>query len=458
MERWEGTLEYTFMAPVRRWTQLLGSCLYAMGYGLVHTAAMLVVLVIFYRQLDLGVTNVATAAVFVLLGSFSFVGIGMMAAILPLLYVERGAQMTFVIQSCLLLVSGVYYPVAVLPEWMQALSKLSPATYVLDGVRAAMLDGMPLTALVRRHRPADRHGHRAHPGRAVGLRARRAIREAHRQAQAGRVMAMDCRTPSPAPLADLGWDPGWATAFLPFDAAGWRPARVVAAHRDAWVVAQPPTATGDAVDLRPAPPRGARARATCPPSATGSPSPASTRRRLADRRSRPCSPAAPRSCAAPARSAAGNLAAEQVLAANVDVAFVVAGMDGDFNLRRIERYLAVAWSGGATPVIVLNKADVAADRRTGLRVAAGGRRAGRRGPRDLRPHRRRRRRRSRDAHLARGRTAVVLGLVGRGQVHARQRARRARAPAHGRGPRGRLARPPHDHAPGARPAARAARC
>ena len=111
VERWEGTLEYTFMAPVRRWTQLLGSCVYAMGYGLVHTAAMIVILAIFYRQLDLGVTNMATAAVFVLLGSFSFVGIGMMAAILPLLYVERGAQMTFVIQSCLLLVSGVYYPV-----------------------------------------------------------------------------------------------------------------------------------------------------------------------------------------------------------------------------------------------------------------------------------------------------------------------------------------------------------
>jgi ABC-2 type transport system permease protein len=114
----------------------------------VHTAAMLVVLAIFYRQLDLGVTNMATAAVFVLLGSFSFVGIGMMAAILPLLYVERGAQMTFVVQSCLLLVSGVYYPVAVLPDWMQVLSKFSPATYVLDGVRAGILDGVPLTDLV----------------------------------------------------------------------------------------------------------------------------------------------------------------------------------------------------------------------------------------------------------------------------------------------------------------------
>ena len=147
VERWEGTLEYTFMAPVRRWTQLLGSCTYAMLYGLVHTAAMLVVLMIFYRQIEFEITNVATAATFVLLGSFSFVGIGMMAAILPLLYVERGAQMTFVLQSCLLLVSGVYYPVEVLPPWMQALSRLSPATYVLDGVRAGLLDGTPVTAL-----------------------------------------------------------------------------------------------------------------------------------------------------------------------------------------------------------------------------------------------------------------------------------------------------------------------
>ena len=148
VERWEGTLEYTFMAPVRRWTQLLGSCVYAMGYGLVHTAAILVVLVLFFPQLNPAGMNMATAVVFVALGSFSFVGIGMMAAILPLLYVERGAQMTFVLQSCLLLVSGVYYPVEILPPWMQALSKLSPATYVLDGVRAGLLDGTPVTALL----------------------------------------------------------------------------------------------------------------------------------------------------------------------------------------------------------------------------------------------------------------------------------------------------------------------
>ena len=72
----------------------------------------------------------------------------MIAAILPLLYVERGAQMTFVLQSCLLLVSGVYYSVDILPPWMQVLSRLSPATYVLDGVRAGLIDGTPVTELL----------------------------------------------------------------------------------------------------------------------------------------------------------------------------------------------------------------------------------------------------------------------------------------------------------------------
>ena len=115
VERWEGTLEYTMMAPIRRWSQLLGSVVYAMVYGLVHTAVIFVALVLFFPQLDLSGANPATVVVFMLLGSFSFVGIGMIAAILPLLYVERGAQMTFVLQSCLLLVSGVYYSVESCP-------------------------------------------------------------------------------------------------------------------------------------------------------------------------------------------------------------------------------------------------------------------------------------------------------------------------------------------------------
>jgi len=148
VERWEGTLEYTFMAPIRRWAQLLGSVIYAMLYGLVHTTVIFVVLILFFRELDLSVANPSTVVTFMLLGSFSFVGIGMIAAILPLLYVERGAQMTFVLQSCLLLVSGVYYSIDVLPPWMQVLSHLSPATYVLEGVRAGLIHGTPIGDLL----------------------------------------------------------------------------------------------------------------------------------------------------------------------------------------------------------------------------------------------------------------------------------------------------------------------
>jgi ABC-2 type transport system permease protein len=149
VERWEGTLEYTMMAPIRRSTRLVGQVGYAMVYGLIHTGAIFVVLILFFPQIDLSRANVLTALVFVALGSFSFVGVGILAAILPLLYVERGAQMTSVVQSALLLVSGVYYGTSVLPGWMQVLSHLSPATYVLDGVRAGLASGAAVTDLGR---------------------------------------------------------------------------------------------------------------------------------------------------------------------------------------------------------------------------------------------------------------------------------------------------------------------
>src|SRR5881396_1432675 len=149
IERWEGTLEYTMMAPIRRSTHLLGAVAYAMIYSLIHTLAILVAVVLFFPDLSFGNANLATVAGFMVLGSFSFVGIAMLAAILPLLFVERGAQMAFVLQSVLLLVSGVYYSIEILPGWMQVVSHLSPATYAIDGVRKGLIDGVPLTALWR---------------------------------------------------------------------------------------------------------------------------------------------------------------------------------------------------------------------------------------------------------------------------------------------------------------------
>jgi len=75
------------------------------------------------------------------------------------------------------------------------------------------------------------------------------------------------------------------------------------------------------------------------------------------------------------RKAPGKSVQEQVLAANVDTAFLVSALDGDFNPRRIERYLAQCWESGAKPVVVLNKADAFTDARLKAeeveRVAAG---------------------------------------------------------------------------------------
>jgi ribosome biogenesis GTPase len=62
------------------------------------------------------------------------------------------------------------------------------------------------------------------------------------------------------------------------------------------------------------------------------------------------------------RKTAGTLIAEQIIVANVDVVFVVASLNQELNARRIERYLSVIWESGARPVIILNKADLAADR------------------------------------------------------------------------------------------------
>jgi len=147
IERWEGTLEYTMMAPIRRSTHLLGCVAYAMLFGLIHTAAILVAVLVFFPDLSFASANVGTIAAFMVLGSFSFVGLAMIVATLPLLFVERGGQMAFTLQSVLLLVSGVYYSIDVLPGWMQGISHLSPATYAIDGVRKGLIDGLPLSQL-----------------------------------------------------------------------------------------------------------------------------------------------------------------------------------------------------------------------------------------------------------------------------------------------------------------------
>lgn len=61
------------------------------------------------------------------------------------------------------------------------------------------------------------------------------------------------------------------------------------------------------------------------------------------------------------RKAAGEKNEEQVVAANIDTAFLCMSLNNDFNLRRLERYLSIAWNSGAVPVVVLTKADLCED-------------------------------------------------------------------------------------------------
>jgi ABC-2 type transport system permease protein len=145
-ERWEGTIEYTFMAPLSRPVHLLGMGLFAIGYGVVRAVLLFGVVAAFF-SLHLPDANYVAALVLLIIASISFIGIGMMTAVLPLISPEKGTQLGFVAQGLLLVVSGVYYPVSVLPQWMRALSVISPATYALRGCRAAIINGADLSDL-----------------------------------------------------------------------------------------------------------------------------------------------------------------------------------------------------------------------------------------------------------------------------------------------------------------------
>jgi ABC-2 type transport system permease protein len=146
-ERWEGTIEYTFMAPLSRAMHLAGQGVFAILYGLLRAIFLFCVCAFLFFDLSIPDAQYFAAFVVLVVASISFIGIGMMMSVLPLISPEKGTQLGFVAQGTLLVVSGVYYPVSVLPEWMQWIAKISPATYALDGIRAAILDGQGLSTL-----------------------------------------------------------------------------------------------------------------------------------------------------------------------------------------------------------------------------------------------------------------------------------------------------------------------
>jgi ABC-2 type transport system permease protein len=152
-ERWEGTLEYTFMAPVSRLIHLAGVSLFSTAYAVLR-AVVIVVGMLLFVDIDLSRANWAGLVVVLAVSSAAFIGLGLMAAVLPVFSPERGAEATNIFQGVLLLVSGVYYDVSVLPRWLQPLSVISPATYALSACRklvgigegSEMVAGAPLSA------------------------------------------------------------------------------------------------------------------------------------------------------------------------------------------------------------------------------------------------------------------------------------------------------------------------
>jgi len=162
-------------------------------------------------------------------------------------------------------------------------------------------------------------------------------------------------------LAALGWDGWFARAFEEHRRLGRTAARVIAVHKDTAIVRDEVSdrsafvsgrfrhealassefpAVGDWVALEPS-----DATTSDPVIAAVLPRRSAIRRSAGDA----------------SRRGGGRLADDQVMAANVDVALIVAGLDADFNLRRLERYLAVAWASEVTPVLILNKTDIADD-------------------------------------------------------------------------------------------------
>jgi ABC-2 type transport system permease protein len=133
-ERWEGTLEYTFMAPVSRLIHLAGVSLFATAYAVIRSVIIVAGLLLFV-DLDLSRANWPGMIAVLAVSSAAFIGLGLMAATLPVFSPERGAEATNIFQGLLLLVSGVYYPVEILPRWLQPLSVVSPATYALSATR-----------------------------------------------------------------------------------------------------------------------------------------------------------------------------------------------------------------------------------------------------------------------------------------------------------------------------------
>ena len=140
-----GTLEIMLLSPTRLSAILISSSLW--GYLLTIVRVVLYLVVgAFVFGADLGQANIGAALLIMLLSIASFTGIGVLSAALVLI-VKKGDPVALILNGASSLLAGVFYPVAVLPDWLEPVSKVLPLTYALDSMRLAMLRGQSIYEL-----------------------------------------------------------------------------------------------------------------------------------------------------------------------------------------------------------------------------------------------------------------------------------------------------------------------
>ncbi len=139
-----GTLEAMLTSPTQVSTIIISSSLWS--YVITTFRALLYLLVGIVLGMDISHANLLSAVVILVLTIAAFNGIGILAASF-IMVLKRGDPINWLINSLSSLLGGVYYPVQLLPAWLQPISKLIPLTYSLDALRKALLEGAPLTSL-----------------------------------------------------------------------------------------------------------------------------------------------------------------------------------------------------------------------------------------------------------------------------------------------------------------------
>lgn len=137
-----GTLEIMLLSPTRFSTILLSSSIWSYLFTTLRVAVYLLVGTLVFG-VSLGQANLLTALVILVLSIASFSGLGILSAAF-ILWLKKGDPIAWAFGGVSTLLAGVYYPISVLPDWLEPLSHFLPLTYALDGMRLAMLQGASL--------------------------------------------------------------------------------------------------------------------------------------------------------------------------------------------------------------------------------------------------------------------------------------------------------------------------